>query len=194
MRGKNWELTMKQITIKNLAGIQTHGAQMEDPSEWIAKCVAQNAWGKPERWVLHKDELGAEVYDEADVLEEKIEEVQPPIDAVVELVEAAVEAKEAVLDEDGNILEEAIEAKEAVYREISPAQAAITRKLVKLKSEFTVEIEDITEKVAQEKINSESLSYLASTDWYIIREIDSGTPCPEEIKQLRAEARSKIVR
>lgn len=165
-----------------------------DAQSWVDQMIQAQAFGKPERWVLHKDELGAEAYDDADVLEEKTEEVQPPVDAVVELVEAAVEAKEAILDEDGNILEEAIEAKEAVYREISPAQAAITRKLVKLKSEFTVEIEDITEKVAQEKINSESLSYLASTDWYIIREIDSGTPCPEEIKQLRAEARSKIVR
>ena len=64
---------MKKVIIKNLVGIQTHGAEMEDPTAWIAGCVAGNVWGKPERWVLHKDEPMAEAYDEADVLEEKVE-------------------------------------------------------------------------------------------------------------------------
>lgn len=59
---------MKKVTIKNKAGIAGWGAQMEDPTAWISECVAGNAWGKPERWVLHKDEEGAEAYDEADVL------------------------------------------------------------------------------------------------------------------------------
>jgi hypothetical protein len=63
---------MKKIIIKNLVGVQTHGAQMEDPTAWIAECVASCAWGLPERWVLHKDELMAEAYDEADVLEEEM--------------------------------------------------------------------------------------------------------------------------
>lgn len=116
---------MKKVIIKNLSGIQTHGAEMEDPTTWIAACVATNAWGLPERPEL--DEMG-----------------QPT----------------------GVIL---------------PA-------------EYTIEIEDITAQIAQETTNIEALSYLASTDWYIIREIDQGTPCPAEIKQLRAEARSKIVR
>lgn len=42
--------------IKNLAGVQTHGAQMEDPTVWIAECIASNAWGLPEREEL--DERG----------------------------------------------------------------------------------------------------------------------------------------
>jgi hypothetical protein len=65
---------MKKVTIKNLLGIQTHGAEMEDPTAWIAECVAVNAWGKSERFVLHKDEPMAEAYDDADVLEEKVEQ------------------------------------------------------------------------------------------------------------------------
>ena len=65
---------MKKVIIKNLVGIQTHGAEMEDPTAWIAECVAGNVWGKPERWVLHKDEPMAEAYDDADVLEEKVEQ------------------------------------------------------------------------------------------------------------------------
>lgn len=40
---------------------------------------------------------------------------------------------------------------------------------------------------------SEARAYLAATDWYIVREMDSGTPCPQEIKDLRAAARLKII-
>lgn len=116
---------MKKVIIKNPLGVQTHRAEMEDPTAWIAEAIAGNWWGLPERPEL--DEIG-----------------QPT----------------------GVIL---------------PA-------------EYTVEIEDITAQVAQEAINAEALAYLASTDWLIIREMDSGTPCPEDIKQKRAEARSKIVR
>ena len=99
---------MKKILIKNLEGIQTHGAEMEYPSAWIAECVANNVWGMPE--------------------------------------------------------------------------------------EYTIEIEDITAQIAQEKTNAEALAYLASTDWMIIREVDSGVICPSDVKAERAAARAKIVR
>ena len=59
---------------------------------------------------------------------------------------------------------------------------------------YEVEWIDITAQVEQEKINQESLKYLAETDWLIIREVDAGIPCPLDVKQLRAEARSKIVK
>lgn len=35
-------------------------------------------------------------------------------------------------------------------------------------------------------------NYLSSTDWYILRYQETGTPEPEEIKQKRAEARAEI--
>ena len=35
----------------------------------------------------------------------------------------------------------------------------------------------------------EALEYLASTDWYIVRFMDSGVEVPQEIKDKRAEAR-----
>lgn len=63
---------MKKVIIKNKQGIIGWGSEMLDPTQWIADCIASNAWGKPERWVLHKDEPMAEAYDEADVLEERI--------------------------------------------------------------------------------------------------------------------------
>jgi hypothetical protein len=65
---------------------------------------------------------------------------------------------------------------------------------VMLPAEYTVEVIDITAQVEQERINREALEYLASTDWYVLREADGGKPCPAEIKLARAEARAKIVR
>jgi hypothetical protein len=157
---------MKKIKVTSLKTLEVWGGQIEDPTAWIAECVAVNAWGKPERWVLHKDEPMAEAYDDADVLEERTDEIQPAV--------------EAVLDDQGV--------------EVSPAIPAVTQKKVKLKAEYTVEIEDITAQVAQEAINAEALAYLASTDWLVIREVDAGTPCPADIKAERAAARARIVR
>lgn len=59
---------------------------------------------------------------------------------------------------------------------------------------YWVEYIDISAQVEQERINAEALAYLDSTDWLIIREVDANVPCPADIKQLRAEARTRIVR
>ena len=75
---------MKKIIIKNLAGVQTHGAEMEDPTQWISDCVAQNVWGKPERWQPEKtgdSPSWVEPYDIEDVIDS---EDRP--DAIGELV------------------------------------------------------------------------------------------------------------
>jgi len=55
---------------------------------------------------------------------------------------------------------------------------------------FDLSIEDLQ----QEIVNQQSLSYIKSTDWYVIRFMDNGTEVPEEIKNLRQEARERIVR
>jgi len=44
----------------------------------------------------------------------------------------------------------------------------------------------------RDKVNQEALSYLTSTDWYVIRQLDSGEVIPEDVKQLRKEARAKV--
>ena len=59
---------------------------------------------------------------------------------------------------------------------------------------YWVEYIDVSAQVEQDKINAEALAYLASTDWMVVREVETQVPCPIEIKQLRAEARIKIVR
>jgi len=59
---------------------------------------------------------------------------------------------------------------------------------------YWVEYIDIYDQVTQQKINTEALAYLASTDWMVVREVETQVPCPVEVKQFRAEARIKIVR
>jgi hypothetical protein len=92
-------------------------------------------------------------------------------------IEQQVEISPAVIDEEGN--------------EISPAVTEM--QLVDIQG-YVAEVQDISEKISQEKINEESLKLLADTDWMIIRESDCGIACPAEIKQARAEARAKIVK
>lgn len=60
--------------------------------------------------------------------------------------------------------------------------------------DFDTEIIDVTDILDQEKINKDSLKYLADTDYLIIREMDNGSPCPADIKLARQAARDSIVR
>lgn len=82
---------MKKVIIKNLSGVQTHGAEMEDPTAWIAECVAADVWGKKERLVPQD-----EPHELADVLEEVDVVVSPEIAAVMndagEIVQEAIPA------------------------------------------------------------------------------------------------------
>jgi len=130
-------------------------------------------FGKPERWVLHKDESLAEAYDEADVIEEIIEEVRPAIEAVVELVE------------------EAVEAKEAVYRELSPAQPPVTRKMVKLRAEYTVSVEDITqEHNLQQAIMKRKAEY-PSAEEFMNAFFDGGEDAIAALQEKRLQIKAK---
>ena len=46
---------------------------------------------------------------------------------------------------------------------------------------------------AQAAINQESRSYLTSTDWYAIRESETGVAVPDDVIQARADAREAVV-
>lgn len=46
---------------------------------------------------------------------------------------------------------------------------------------------------AQAKVNAEAKTYLASTDWYIVRQAETGIVVPPDVIAGRAEARTKIV-
>lgn len=59
---------------------------------------------------------------------------------------------------------------------------------------YEVVEEDNLAQLEQEKVNAEAQSFLDSSDWLIIRELETGTTCPQDVKQARAEARAKIIR
>lgn len=136
---------MIKVKVKNLSGVETYGAEcntQEEADSWINKCIDNNSFGKPERWVRENEE------DIANSLE---------------------------------------------TRESTTIDGTITE--YKLASEYTIEQTDITAQVEQERINRESLQYLADTDWYVLRAQEDPTkPIPQDIKDLRASARLAIVR
>jgi hypothetical protein len=109
-----------------------------------------------------------EAYDELEDLE--------PAEYVPELDEN----NEVVLDENGDVVFTDVKLQHLVHKlrvlaDVIPSHA---------------------EKLAEEQqiiINAEARAYLAATDWFIIRELDEGTACPEEIKLERAAARARIV-
>jgi hypothetical protein len=45
----------------------------------------------------------------------------------------------------------------------------------------------------QDIVNREARDYLASTDWQLLRELDGGLAMTIEVKELRADARAKVV-
>ena len=63
-----------KVTFKNAPGVESvYISESSDFNEIVSVNSVSRKWGKPERWVLHKDEPMAEAYDDADVLEEKVE-------------------------------------------------------------------------------------------------------------------------
>lgn len=94
------------------------------------------------------------------------------------VVQQQVELSPAVLAEDGSVLQEAITEMQEVQ----------------LPGSYEVIIEDISAQIAQQAINAEALAFLAATDYLIIREMDSGVPCPVEIKAQRQAARERIIK
>ena len=53
--------------------------------------------------------------------------------------------------------------------------------------------EAVAEPTAQEVTNGESMAYLGSTDWYVIRNAETGVAVPDDVTTARAEAREAIV-
>ena len=65
-----------KVTFPSFPGVESvYTSEIDDFSEVIALNSVSEKWGKPERWVLHKDEPMAEAYDDADVLEEEMRDL-----------------------------------------------------------------------------------------------------------------------
>ena len=53
-------------------------------------------------------------------------------------------------------------------------------------------VEEIS-KFNQMQINKQAKEYLTSTDWYVIRQQETGVPVPQDILNLRIQARTQVV-
>jgi len=157
---------MKKIILKQFAVELGHSIVEDDKAQEQSAIFLDNYKGLPQRWALGKIGFENQVLEEKKVIEQEY------IAAIAE-----------VMDEQGNIVQAAV-----------PEVPEVSHMEYFLEAEYTIEIQDVTAQVNQQKQNEEALKYLAETDWYIIREMDSGVQCPTGIKQARSEARNKIVR
>lgn len=64
--------------------------------------------------------------------------------------------------------------------------------MVKATGKTQAQLDKQTAREEQERINTEARQYLRDTDWYVIREADTGEPMPKDVKAKRAEARGQI--
>lgn len=58
---------------------------------------------------------------------------------------------------------------------------------------FLADQPDPTAEEVQEQVNAEARAYLLSTDWYVTRWRENGTPIPVEISAERDAARLRVV-
>lgn len=135
---------MKQVKIRSLKYSDpaiNWDFQAEEPQSKLDELIASGACGKPERWVLHKDESMSESYDEADVLEEKIEE-----------------------------------------------HDARSVKMVKLRAEYTIEIEDISKEYALKEVIAKRVAEYPSAAEFLNAYFDGGLDLLRE-KRLAVKAK-----
>jgi hypothetical protein len=136
---------MKKITVTKKDGTLAALFQADSISEQEALNSIHHFWGKPERWVLHKDELMAEAYDDADVLEE---EMRDTLDGVAQ-------------------------------------------KWVKLKSEYTVEIEDITAQHALAEVIAKRVAEYPSAEEFLNAFFDGGQAALDALQAARLAVKAK---
>ncbi len=128
---------MKQVNITNNKNGKKYSAQMEDPTDWIKLNIKNNSWGKAERWVKKRISISEseflypeENYDMLDVIEEKSEEIYGLF---------KVDSKgELILDESGNSI-------------------PVIQDYVKLKSQYSITITDISVSFAKQNKEKEIL-------------------------------------
>ena len=94
-----------------------------------------------------------------------------------QVLKQQVELFPAVLDEEG--------------KELSPAQ--YEEQELELPG-YEVEVEDLSAKLVQERINAEALAFLAATDYIVIRATERGEELSPEFKAERQAARDRIVK
>ncbi len=141
---------MIKVKIKNKEGLVKFTGYHPDQlsaDAWIAQESANESWGKNERWVLHKDEEFAPPYDEADVLEERLNDLGI-----------------------GN-----------------------PKKEVKLKAEYTVEIEDITAQIQAEQAQVQALQQAQLAAAARLESFDSEIDQASDLASLKAKIKTFVM-
>ena len=95
-----------------------------------------------------------------------------------QVIQQQVELSPAVIAEDGSVIQE----------------AQFEMQEIELVGDYEVEVEDISAKLEQEKINAEALAFLAATDYIVIRAMEKGEELSPELKAERQAARDRIVK
>jgi hypothetical protein len=62
----------------------------------------------------------------------------------------------------------------------------------KFAAEYEVVEEDITQELADAKAKQEANAYLLATDWYVIRQMDTGVAMPDDVSVKRQQAREVL--
>lgn len=94
------------------------------------------------------------------------------------------------------IIDGVLENNEDIAKSISNREVEIAGNVVKvhtLPQEFSHTITNITDQHLAEQESKEALAYLVSTDWMVVRKAETGVDFPQEIKDLRAAARLKVL-
>lgn len=160
---------MIQISIKKQEQITNQASfpTMEEAQSWLAHHEGMKTFGQPKQIVQQQIELEPAVIEKQMIL-----------------------VKEAQLDEEG------MEIAPAEYEEqdIVVKEAVIEMQEMELAGEYEIIIEDLSAKLAQEKINAEAQAFLDSTDWMVIRALEKGVEISPELKAERQAARDRIVK
>jgi hypothetical protein len=175
---------MKQINITK-SGILTNQASFETQEEldaWLNKHIGMGSFGSP-RYEMQSVEISPAVLEMQQVL-----------------VSEAVMEDQEVLDSEGASFDppqfEQVEVSPAVYeeQEVEIQAAVFEDQQVEVNpAGYEISIEDISAQLAQAAINESALAYLASTDWYCSRLIETSVAIPQDILDARAAARLSIV-
>jgi hypothetical protein len=80
---------MKRIIIKNLAGITTHGVDIDDPTIWLSEGQANEWWGKSGQYTIEIVDLDQDSSYQADLVRQKRAAEYPTI---IECIEALLES------------------------------------------------------------------------------------------------------
>ena len=152
----------------------------EEADAWIAKLEKKAKVGKGWGWnarVMPLSEVSAELKDLI-------------VDEYDELVEKEYEKLAYVVNEEGKRVPAKDESGEPIFETVP----AVYRRMAQLKKEYVIEVKDITDKVTQQRLNAESQKYLDETDWYVVRQLETGIKIPAEITLKREQARAAIKR